>query len=99
MKRKRSQPSIENCFVKITLGERLSRFGAEVGFSFHAITNSSQICSLFLSIRFNLPNHHDSVKNLVRVFYLETVAKKKLQLKQLKENNGRFSVDLDEYTF
>ena len=98
MKRKRSQPSIENCFGKITLGERLSRFAAEDGFSFHVIANYSHIRSFFLSIGINLPSHPDSIKNLVRGFYLETLAKKKLQVKQLKEYNERFSVDLDEYT-
>ena len=83
--------------LKMCLEERLARFAAEDGMSYHMMANSSQLQEFMREKGLKMPTPPIIAKK-VSDFANSVKEEKKQLIEKLKKDGVKFSIDLDEYT-
>ena len=95
----KSQPTIPFKVVKtVPLGERLSRMASLSCIAPNTIVNDKDIRDLFISAGYKLPMNSTDIMNIICTQYEQVKAANVTLIKNLKSQNVKFSIDMDEYT-
>lgn len=97
-KKLKIQPKINTFIKNPDLGEILSKFAAQDGFSFHAIIESEGIQDYIRKPGMKMPKSSGTLAKLITEFYKSKKAETIDKIKVLMKDGAMFSISLDEWT-
>lgn len=87
-----------SCTKKQSMSEIVARLAAIDGFSIRGISNSEFIHQAFKDRQYDLPNDKDNIMKLIHEFYNLAKCEVITEIKSHKDNFGKFSLTIDEWT-